>query len=563
MIQPGYSATGGLLALPTLAAHTNTDTQPSQNYQGAVFSAAAAAKASPTEAHNPETGRSRPAEPAGQNAAGAASAQAASAQHIGSRLQQQRDASHDQPAVNATQQMSVQLNDSTPAHWRAQNQTGDSNSVASQTQQSKQGYSPTLPYTKPPAAVTKTATLQWASNPLAVGSSHLDAPPQQVRVAPKTGALQPDKNMAEGLVLGSAIPQGKQAAAVSGSAQLNLGSSAGRLAANSSLLSSAAKVVKATQIPDSSQTSGKQADSLQFPVQPGPRTSKQGPAPQLPKQATLPLLAVDAAQHKHASPSGIAAVPVVTSKTAAVSATGINSSAAAQQTKQPDPAKPVRALLTHPETSAACGVTKAAGTPAQHHNPPHPAATSTATAAKAPVAAPAAQARVAAPAAQAQVAAPTPDAKALQAQAAREQAKAATAAAQQPGSGLTATAAQQSEKLAVLPDAALTSTSHSQSGTTSSEAAPAFSDRIPALLKKYNKRKWDEQPPSTAAAAASNSISEGLQIPTQQGHPLASLPLSTTVPSQAGHGQVHAAPKRAKHDQVVHSPAAAMQVNTL
>ena len=458
--------------------------------------------------------------------------------------------------MNATQDMSLQLNDSTLAHGQAQNQTGDSNSAASQTQQSKQGYSPTRPYSKPPAAVTKTATLQWASNPLAVGSSHLDAQPQQGRVAPKSGALQPGRNMAEGLMLGSVTPQGKQAAAVSGSAQLNLGSSAGKVAANSSLKSAAAKVVTAAQIPD-----GKQADSLTLPVQPGPSTSKHDQAPQLPKQAARPLSTADPAQHKHASPSGIAAVPVVTSKTAPVSAAGVNSSAAAQQTKQPDPATAVRALSTHPEASAASGVTKAADTSAQQHHALHPAATGTATAAKAPVAAPAAQARVAAPAAQAQVAAPAPDAKAVQAQAAREQAKAATAATQQLGSGLTASAAQQSEKLAVVQDAALTSTSHSQSGTTSSEAVPAFPDRIPALLKKYNKRKWDEQPPSTAAAAASNSISEGLQIPAQQGHPLASLPLSTTVPTQAGSGQVHAAPKRAKHDQVAHSPAAAMQVN--
>ena len=454
--------------------------------------------------------------------------------------------------------MSVQLNDSTLPHGQAQNQTGDSNYVASQAQQSKQGYSPTLPHSKPPAAVTNNATLHWASNPLAVESSHLNAQPQQVGVAPKSGALQPGRNMAEGLTLGSATPQGKQAAAVSGSAQLKIGSSAGRMAANSSLLSSAAKVANAAQMPNSLQTSGKQAGSLQFPVQPGSSTSKQHPAPQLPKQTALPLSTVDAAQHKHASPSSIHAVPVVTSKPASVA--GIKSSAAAQQTKQPDP---VRALLTHPEASAASGVTKAADTSAQQHNSPRPAATGTAPAAKALVAAPAAQARVAAPAAQAQMTAPTPDAKAVQAQAAREQAKAATAAAQQLGSGLTATAAQQSEKLAVVQDAALTSTSHSQSGTTSSEAAPAFPGRIPALLKKYNKRKWDEQPPSTAAAAASKSISEGLQIPAQQGDPLASLPLSTTVPTQAGSGQVYAAPKRAKHDQVVHSPAAAMQVNTL
>lgn len=52
--------------------------------------------------------------------------------------------------------------------------------------------------------------------------------------------------------------------------------------------------------------------------------------------------------------------------------------------------------------------------------------------------------------------------------------------------------------------AAAVSTSGSQSGTTDSEFGQPGSDRIPALLQKYGKRKWDDQGSSAAATAACN-----------------------------------------------------------
>lgn len=111
------------------------------------------------------------------------------------------------------------------------------------------------------------------------------------------------------------------------------------------------------------------------------------------------------------------------------------------------------------------------------------------------------------------------------------------------------------------------STSGSQSGTTDSESAQVASDRIPALLKKYGKRKWDEPAPSVAAAqrqkltglptsAPQGVASAGLQTtaPQQpmsaaQGQHPAALPLPTAPPVQTS----HAASKPQMPDKVVHA----------
>lgn len=157
----------------------------------------------------------------------------------------------------------------------------------------------------------------------------------------------------------------------------------------------------------------------------------------------------------------------------------------------------------------------------------------------------------------------------------------AMAAATQPKTGLgLATGVQQQPVLAVAAAKGAVSTSTialaagtsgSQSGTTDSKPA---SDRIPALLKKYGKRKWDDQGSSVAApaqslgpsglqtstltvqaptglqtSAAPKNAFAGPQTSAPPGQLPAAPPLSATaLPLSPQTGAVHAALKRQKVD---------------